>query len=149
MACACGANSVNDQQTEIEQLLNGARRSISGATTASRRPDCTSDEVSNHYNSVADAVNLIGKAFLRAQGYTDLSSKSAPTIVRDVLGVMRRLRIVDAPSHEDLMVLIYARNSSVHEGVASVSEVEQLQAVIDLANSYLAVIERLSRNAVH
>ena len=140
---------MSEQDQEIQALLAGAHMKIEGATTTALRPDTTSAEATNAYDSVADAVNLATKAFMRAQGYSGLSQESAPALLHRVMTLLRRLRVKDVPSETDLTVMVFKRNSSVHDGVASITEVEQLKAVVELANSYLGIVEHFSRNVVH
>jgi hypothetical protein len=122
---------------ELAQLVTGARNKLAGAEEIVGHPGCSSRAADLAYNGVGDAVNLLTKAVLRGQGRVIADNETAPRLLRDAVGIIGRANL-PLPPVTDLITIVLNRNGSVHEGAASVSEIDAVRAAITVARVYAA-----------
>jgi hypothetical protein len=127
--------TAGDLRDELAQLVKGAQDKLAGAEEIIGYEGCSSRAADLAYNGVGDAVNLLTKAVLRKQGRVITENETAPRLLRDAVRILDRAGL-PLPAVTDLITIVLNRNGSVHEGAASVSEVEAVRAAIVAARLY-------------
>ena len=129
-------DSFNSPAEEIARYIKGAENKLLGAAEIVAVKGCSSRAADLAYNNgVGDAVNLLTRAVLRKKGRIVQDNERVPALLREVAQMLSRGG-TPIPSVGDLITIVLNRNGSVHEGAASASEIEVVEAAIEVASRY-------------